>query len=114
VLPTAAAVQGGLTGLASSPDGTYDFAGAYSNPSHAAYPLPSVSYFILPTSGPPEITSTVAHVLGHHVCRGQVPGSRLGHTPLTPVMLTDGLNRFSDLPGSGAPPSSTLDDCPNL
>jgi phosphate transport system substrate-binding protein len=114
VLPNAAGVGAGLTGLASNPDGSYDFAGAYGNPSHDAYPLPSVNYFIVPTTGPPEITSTIARVLGHHVCNGQEKGSRLGYTPLTSAMLVDVLNRFADLPGSGAPPNPTLDDCPNL
>jgi hypothetical protein len=73
-----------------------------------------VSYFALPNTGPPEITSTVARVLGYHVCEGQAKASRLGYALLTSDMVAHTLNRFSDLPGSGAPPNPTLDDCPNL
>lgn len=114
MVPTSPAVQASLTGATSNPDGTYDLACAYGNPSHDAYPLPSVNYFIVPTTGQPEMTSTVTRVLGHHVCIGQEKGSNIGYTPLTSGMLVDVLNRFADLPGSGAPPNPTLDDCPNL
>jgi hypothetical protein len=76
-----------------------------------------VSYFVLPTTGPPEITSTVARVLGvlgYHVCEGQAKASRLVYALLTSDMVAHTLNRFADLPGSGAPPNPTLEDCPNL
>jgi hypothetical protein len=48
------------------------------------------------------------------VCIGQEKGSNIGYTPLTSAMLVDVLDRFVDLPASGAPPNPTLDDCPNL
>jgi phosphate transport system substrate-binding protein len=113
-LPTAPAVRSDLTGATRRPDGTYDLSGAYTNPSDGVYPLPSVNYFIVPTTGPTGITATVARVLGLHACRVQDEATPPGYPPLTLAMASDTLNRFSDLPGSGAPPNPTLDDCPNL
>ncbi|HEV2343755.1 MAG TPA: substrate-binding domain-containing protein [Actinocrinis sp.] len=105
--PSAGAVSVSLLTAQLDSSLTANLDGAFTDTDPRAYPLPQVSYLIVPTSTAAPFTVDKGATLGafasYALCGGANEAQLLGYTPLPQNIVQADLNAIPRIPGAGAP-----------
>lgn len=115
VAPTPAAVSIALQDAQIRADGSLDLAAAGRSTDPRAYPLPTVSYTVVPTQTTRIFTAekgrSLARFLAYALCAGQQRAPGLGYAALPLPLVRNAAARVADIPGASGPVD--LSSCAN-